>query len=85
MYNYSQVPEYMHEGIRLYVEHRIKPGSFLMAVLENNFVEAIGFADNNNLRCLPQWAELLRWELPGNCWGSPEKVQAWLDGREDND
>jgi len=56
-----------------------------MAVLENDFVGTVKRADRTNLQNLVQWAEFLYWELPGNCWGSPEKVQAWLDGREDND
>lgn len=81
MYNYSKVPMHMHGSIRRYVEKRKKPGDFLMALLENNFIEAVGLADQKNFCYLAQWAELLRWELPPNCWGSPEKVQAWLDSK----
>ena len=78
MYDYSKIPAHMREGIMLYVERRVKPGSFLMAVLENDFVQIVGRADETNIRYLPQWAELLHWEIPSKCWGSPEKVKAWL-------
>jgi len=81
MNDYSKIPAHMREGVRLYVEQRVKPGGFLMAVLENNFTEAVGRADETNIRYLKQWAELLYWELPSICWGSPEKVQAWLGER----
>jgi len=84
MYNYKEVPEHMREGIRLYVEQKIRPGSFLMALLENNFIEVVALADQDNFCYLAQWAELLRWELPSTCWGSPEKVQAWLDGKKED-
>ena len=78
MNDYSKIPAHMREGVRLYVEHRVKPGSFLMAVLENNFKETVGRADETNLCYLQEWAEFLRWEIPSACQGSPEKVQAWL-------
>ena len=81
MYDYSKIPAHMRESVRLYVEQRVKPGSFLMAILENNFKEIVGLADETNLSGLQQWAEFLRWEIPSACQGSPEKVQAWLGER----
>lgn len=78
MFNYSQVPAYMHEEIRRYVEERIKPERFLLAVLANNFMEAVGQADDNNIKYLKLWAQLIHWELPSGCHGSPEKVKKWL-------
>jgi len=82
MKDYSKVPEHMREGLERYVEHHIRPGSFLMAVLENNLVLAAGRADDINRMYLMQWADVLYNELPGSCWGSKEKVQNWLDKRE---
>ena len=78
MNDYSKIPAHMRESVRLYVEHRVKPGSFLMAVLENNFKETVICADETNLCYLQEWAEFLRWEIPSACQGSPEKVKAWL-------
>jgi len=83
MKDYSKVPAHMRGGLERYVEHHIKPGSFLMAVLENDFGCALEYADPVNREYLVEWAETLYNELPGDCWGSPEKVQSWLDKRED--
>lgn len=85
MKDYSKIPTHMREGLERYVEHHIKPGRFLRAVLENDFMLAVGYADTINRECFAQWAETLRWELPGESWGSPEKVQGWLDNKEGED
>lgn len=55
------------------------PGHFLRAVLENNFVNAICFADQHNLQNLPAFAKYLVWELPGNAWGNTEKIIRWVN------
>lgn len=83
MKDYSKVPKHMRGGLERYVEHHIKPGRFLRAVLENDFVLAAGRADDTNQRYLMAWADTLYNEIPRGCWGSPEKVKAWLDKRED--
>jgi len=83
MKDYSKIPEHMREGLERYVEHHIKPGSFLRAVLENDFVLAVEYADKANRVHLAEWAETLYTEIPKGCWGSPEKVQNWLDHKED--
>ena len=75
------IPEYMVDGLVLYVEDGIPPGSFLLAVLENNLAGAAALADEINKLCLFLWADVLWNELPGDCWGSPEKVRAWIAAR----
>jgi hypothetical protein len=50
----------------------------MRAVLENNLVEAFGRADETNAARMRDWATWLFNEAPSTCWGSPEKVQAWL-------
>jgi len=77
------VPDYMQEGLKRYVEDRIPAGSFLSAVLANNLVEAVGMADVNNMANLPAYANYLYNYAPSDCWGSPEKVKAWLVGGKD--
>jgi len=81
--NYELIPEHMREGMRRYLEEGIEPGSFLRAVLENNFVQACAQADSINSAWLFKWAEFLWWEMPGGSWGSPEKVQAWMKSRQE--
>ncbi len=74
-----QIPEHMHDGVRLYVENGVEPGGFLYAVLTNDFKEACGRADSTNRECLFEWAGFIYNELPSQCQGSPEKVQAWIE------
>lgn len=70
------IPSYMHGGIERYVYDGVKPGDFLTSVFENNLMMAVMRADSTNLHLLPEYARLL-YNLPGNCFGSPEIVKAW--------
>lgn len=79
--NYSKIPTHMREGLECYVEHHVEPGRFLRAALENNFVLAVGYTDMADIKHFIELANVLYNELPGNCWGSKEKVQNWLDQR----
>lgn len=78
--NYDRLPEHMQEAARNYIENGIKPGSFLTAVLENNLVKAYCYADGINLLAMHDWATWLYNDVPGNAWGSRNKVEAWLTG-----
>ena len=81
-YRGKAIPERMHGGIRRYLENRIPPGDFLMAVLCNDLKEAYGRADDENIELLPVYVAYFYNEAPAKCWGSPEKVRAWLaEGR----
>ena len=72
------IREEMMAAIGRYLNDRTPPGSFLRAILENNFVGATTQSDANNFSNLPAYAHLLHWELPEITWGSKEKVDAWL-------
>ena len=39
---------------------------------------AIGKADKDNLAALPEIVGHVYCKLPARCWGSAEKVEAWL-------
>jgi hypothetical protein len=52
-------------------------GDFLRAVLSNNLMEAVGRADDDNIRVLPAICSYVYMELPGPCHGSPEIVFEW--------
>ena len=73
------IPIRMMPGIERYVSKGVPVGDFLMAVFENNLVEAMGRADDENLVNLPAYAVYLRWEMPRGSWGSKEKVKAWIE------
>lgn len=80
--NYSLIPEHMRDGVKLYLEYGIRPGSFLTTVLENNLVKSIALADNVNQAHIVEWAKFLYNELPMESWGSKEKVNAWIEKKE---
>ena len=77
--NYDRLPKHMQEGAKLYVEHGKLSGSFLTAILENDFVSAACNADHINLMFLHNWASWLLNDAPMTCWGSREAVTAWCD------
>lgn len=77
------IPGHCRESMRLYVEHGVLPGSFLTAVLCNDFMEACGKADDVN-RHLWDYANFLYNYAPSNCFGSPEAVKAWVAAMRDN-
>ena len=74
------IPERMMGGIKRYVENRIPPGHFLTAVICNDLNLAVGYADDENMKNLPAYASYFHNEVPFNCWGSEEIMEAWLNG-----
>ena len=72
------VSEIVKDSLKRYVEDGCPTGHFLEAVLSNNLTEAIGRADDENLATLPAIVSYCYNKIPADCWGSPEKVDAWL-------
>lgn len=77
--DYSGLPEHMRDGMRLYIERGVPPGSFLTAVLSNDLMGALGKADDTNLHALPAYGRFLYNEAPSPCFGSPEHVRDWCE------
>lgn len=73
------IPERMHGGIIRYIENRTSPGSFLMAVILNDLKEACAYADDENAGLLHVYVSFFYNRAPSQCWGSPERVTAWLN------
>ena len=73
------VPERMMGAIWRYIHQGTPPGDFLTAVIENNLCEALGRADDENLKNLPAFLAYFYNEAPGECWGSPEKRRVWVN------
>jgi len=71
------LPEGLEGGLERWLKHGIDPGSFLMAVIENNLTEAVGRADHNNLRYLPNIVSYFYNNVPRTAWGSKERADAW--------
>ena len=72
------VPEGLMEGLHNYATFGLPPGSFLSAVICNDLVEACGRGDPESLRNLPAIVAWLYNEAPAECWGSREKMDAWI-------
>lgn len=79
--DYGQLPEHMQNGMRLYIERGIEPGSFMYAVLCNDLMGAFGCADSVNQRRIKDFCQFLYNDAPSKCHGSPEKVRAWIAAR----
>ena len=73
------IETHIKESLDRYVKDRIPPGDFLMAVLKNDLTEACGRADVFNKMNLHMIVEYVYNFMPHECWGSPEKVKAWLN------
>ena len=76
---YPTAPIHILDSIRRYADDHIPTGGFLTAVLTNDLREALGRADTSSQIGLFDIVRYCHWEIPGNCWGSPEKVEAWLE------
>ena len=72
-------------GLARYEIDRVTPGGFLLAVLQNDLIAAVGKADSENRGRL---AEIVAWvynNVPSCCYGSKAKVEAWLLGETEVD
>lgn len=77
--NYSQLPDYMQESVREYIENGKPVGHFLTAVFSNDLAGAVTRADSTNLAALRDYVLFLYNEpVPRECKGSKEKVDAWI-------
>lgn len=72
------IPKNVRESLDRYIVQGIEPGGFLMAVLQNNLMEAVGRADHINIGYLKDICGHIYNNLPSTCHGSPEKVRAFL-------
>lgn len=72
------VPLHAHDGLVLYLMHGLRPGHFLMAVLENDLLEAVIRADDENVVALHRYVKFLFNVAPSVAWGSPGEVAEWI-------
>lgn len=67
------------EAIDRYANEGRQVGGFLTAVLSNDLTQAIGRADEDNIRDIKEIVAYCYYGIPGPCWGSPEAVAAWIE------
>lgn len=70
--------EHIKASLERYQNDKIKPGSFLTAVLENNLTEALARADWENKLRLHEIVSYVYNNIPMSIWGSPEAVRNHL-------
>ena len=71
------IREDIKESIDAYVESGRPLGGFLTAVMENDLMQAMGRADEGNRIGLHAICGYIYMEIPSECHGSREKVEAW--------
>lgn len=68
------------ESLALYLLHGIPPGGFMTALLKNSpIVEVVRRGDIENRKRTHYYIDWLLNYAPYECWGSEEKVNAWLE------
>lgn len=72
------VPHHMRDGLILYVENGILPGSFMEAILENDLKGACARADIINRYRIFDIVSFCYGNLPSASWGHPQIVQNWV-------
>lgn len=77
--DYGQIGEPILKGINRFALLHEGKGDFITAVLCNNLREALARADHLNQKVMFQIVSYCHNQIPGNCWGSPEKVKAWIE------
>jgi hypothetical protein len=82
MYNpeqLSMLPDYMRDGMRLYIERGVPPGHFMSALLSNDLKETFARADHINARAVGDYVKFLYNHAPSGCWGSKSNFEGWVD------
>ncbi len=72
------IPLYTLDALQDYIDTGNEHGGFVMAVLENDLRGAVSRADVYNIAVLKDIVMWLSSNAPTACWGSPEKVKAWM-------
>jgi len=80
MSEYQNLRVHLLESLTRYVEKRVPPGDFLRAVLENDLVRAVQYADEIAERNLSTWVRYCFNKIPSGVWGSTEAVRRHLGG-----
>ena len=73
------IPLRMMGAIERYVTKGIPPCDFLTAVICNDLAESVARADEENIANLPAYVAYFYNEVTGSCWGSRERMKAWVE------
>ncbi len=81
---YEKIPETTLESINLYVTDGVDPGGFVVSVLENDLKESFARADLDNRAAMFEIVNYCYNRIPSTCWGSPDRVDAWMVDKAKN-
>lgn len=76
--DFTRIPKTTMNDIIEYVHYRTHPSGFLEKLLSNDLKGAFGWADIENREAMFDIVSFLWNYAPAYCWGSPERVKAWL-------
>ena len=79
MLNYTILPDHIQSRAKLYIEEGIPPGDFLQQVICNKLKESFMYADDINQMRMFDIVKFFYNEAPLNCWGSKERMEAWIE------
>ena len=77
-HNGYTMPERTEESLKRYVDKRTPTGGFLEALLSNDLFDAFSKGDIENIANMYAIVAYVYNVMPSTCWGSREKVKAWL-------
>ena len=76
------IPSQIIEALSSYVENGTPTGSFLAAVIANDLMDAVGRADDENIRVLRSICGFVHNEFPHGSHGSREIYKDWIEARK---
>lgn len=80
---YEHIPERMRFGMTAYVNQGLVPGHFLTAIICNDLKETVARADYENETLISLYVRWFYNVAPAPCWGSPAKMQTWINERRE--
>ena len=79
----SLIPSRILQGLKDYVEDGTPTGSFLAAVISNDLMDAVGRADDDNIRVLRSICGYVHNEFPRGSHGSREIYKNWIEAKSE--
>ena len=76
----QKFPHSVSHTIELYLFSQYDPGKGLKAILSNDLFDAVSYCDDMTIENLAKIVRFFHNYTPSFCWGTKEKVDAWLDG-----
>ena len=73
-----EIPGHMRNGVIQYIMRGRNTGSFLTNIFSNDFIRAVGRADEENLASIVNYVKFIVNHAPIPCYGSEEKVHSWM-------